>query len=91
MELVEELTQFRNPNTRVQRLINKSVMGTSCREFIDKKLFFSTSDINPLKENEQDDIYMWVTSTPNDVYPMNPKYTRADSLIGMYRIGRMEG
>ena len=91
MDQCEELTQFRNPSTRVHRLVNKSVMGTSCREFIDKKLFFHTSEMSDVEESQSDEIYMWVTSTPNEVYQLNPKYTRADSLLGMYKIGHMEG
>ena len=62
----------------VQRLVPKSVMGTSPREFIDKKIFFKEDGV----------IYMWVTSTPDDCYPVNPKFTRATSLVGLNKIGK---
>ena len=61
MIVMQELTQFRNNNTHVQRLVNKSVIGLQPREFIDKKFFFT---------DELGTIYIWVTSAPDSVYPI---------------------
>lgn len=36
-----------------------------------------------------DDIYIWVTSVPNELYPMESKFVRSDSLVGIIRIGRV--
>ena len=78
MEIVEELKKYSNENVIVQRVVPKPVMGTGAREFIDKKIFFEADDT----------IYMWVTSTPDKIYPTNSKYTRATSLVGMNKIGK---
>ena len=43
MDVIQEITEFRNDNTMVHRLVNRSFMGSSCREFVDKKIFFSKS------------------------------------------------
>ena len=55
----------------------------SCREFIDKKIFF-TSESN---ENEEE-IYIWVTSVPNELYPESNDYVRSDTLQGIVKIGK---
>ena len=55
MEVCEELTEFKNENTIVHRLVNRSVFGMSKREFIDKKIFF----------RDGDSIYMWVSFCPD--------------------------
>ena len=54
----------------------------SCREFIDKKIFFTSA------ENENEDIYIWVTSVPNELYPASNEYVRSDTLQGIVKIGK---
>ena len=62
MSIISELTEFRSSNTQVHRLVNKAVLGTQQREFIDKKFFFTAEDSS---------IYMWVTSAPDNVFPLS--------------------
>lgn len=90
LEKCDELTDFTNEHTIVHHCVNKGVLGTQGREFIDKKIYFRTSDIDPqLKGKDQDEIYLWVTSAQDDIVPNNPsKNTRAQSIIGMWRIGK---
>ena len=65
-------------------LTNKSVIGTAPRQFIDKKVFFRTSDIDPsVKETDKDEIYIWVSSAPDNLYPCDSKYVRATSILGI--------
>ena len=72
----------------VSHTVNKSVIGTDPREFIDKKIFFKTSEVENVPV-EDDEIYLWVTSAPDEVIPPNPKkYVRSDSLLGINRMGR---
>jgi len=82
----------------------KSVLNLSAREFIDKKLFFKRkeaiqdqlqqdpSSINRIDQEyekvNEDDYYMWVTSSPDDLYPLSTKYVRSDSLLGIYKVGK---
>ena len=67
-----------------------SVMNMNQREFIDKKLVFSRIQATGKNDKDNsDDIFLWVTSTPNDLYPMSTKHVRSDSIIGIVRIGRI--
>lgn len=66
----------------------KSVASTAQREFLDKKIWFRESDIDGNVEEDQNDIYLWITSAPDSFWPMNKKYVRADALIGLSRIAR---
>jgi len=36
----------------------------------------------------EDDYYMWVTSSPDDLYPLSTKYVRSDSLMGIFKVGK---
>ena len=54
----------------VSHTVNKSVIGTDPREFIDKKIFFKTSEVENVPV-EDDEIYLWVTSAPDEVIPPN--------------------
>lgn len=81
---MQRLEEHCNANTGVYRIVNKPVVGTQPREFIDKKLHFRTSDCDPSVPPELDEIYIWVSSTPNDIFEMDPsKFTRADSVLGI--------
>jgi hypothetical protein len=80
METCEELPEFRKKNTMVHRLVNRSLFGTSKREFIDKKVFFSDGDT----------IYIWVTACPDDCYQCMPPHTRSYSIVGINKIGKLE-
>ena len=40
-------------------------------------------------DGDLDDIFMWVTSAPDDLYPLSTKYVRSDSIVGIIRIGRI--
>ena len=89
IEVNDELTEFTNDHTVVNHVVNKSVIGTQQREFIDKKIYFRTSDVQPDVDPQDDEIYMWVTSAPNELHPVDPsKFTRADTLLGIQRMGR---
>ena len=44
LDACEELKELANDNTKVYRLLNKKVLGTAEREFLDKKIWFRTSD-----------------------------------------------
>ena len=83
----EELTEYCNGNTFVVRTVNKSVIGTAQREFIDKKIYFRASDAEEV-DPMQDDIYLWVTSAPDELVPITSSYVRSDSLLGIQRMGR---
>jgi len=54
------------------------VANTSQREFIYKKIFFSS---------DNGDIYLWITSCPDELHPIN-QYTRSDSLLGINIMGK---
>jgi len=71
LESVTELPEYRNNNTIVVRNINKSVIGTKKRDCIDKKIFFKKGDYLDLPEDDvtKDDYYMWITSTPDEIFP----------------------
>lgn len=47
MAEIIELEEFRTDHVAIHVLTNKSVIGTAPRQFIDKKVFFRTSDIDP--------------------------------------------
>ena len=79
IEINEEFKEFRTDNTMVCRIVNKSIANTSQREFIDKKIYFKSTD--------NDDIYLWITSCPDELHPIN-NYTRSDSLLGINRMGK---
>lgn len=83
----EELTQYQNQNTSIQRLLNKSVINTAQREFIDKKFWFRDSQTGDNVDPEFDDLYVWTTAAPDSCYQMNKKYVRAWG-ISIGRIGR---
>ena len=54
----------------------------SCREFIDKKIYFTSGN-----ENDED-IYIWVTSIPDELYPESKEYVRSTTLQGIVKIGK---
>lgn len=64
------------------------ILGLAQRELIDKRIFFKKSEVVDLKEGENDDIYMWTTCCPDSIYPRNKQYVRAETLVGLARIGR---
>ena len=91
LEAFEELTEYTNQNTKIFRLLNKSVAGTAQREFIDKKIWFRESDTvqDPSKVKDEDnDFYMWISSAPESFYEMNKKFVRAEAIIGLCRFGK---
>ena len=57
----------------------------SCREFIDKKVHFS-SPVNDYDE----DIYIWVSSVPNELYSESKEFVRSDTLLGIVKIGKRQ-
>ena len=73
-------------------MVNKSVIKTTPREFLDKKIWFRESDTllegEELENSEYNDYYMWVSSAPDQFYPLNNDYVRADALIGLTRFGK---
>jgi hypothetical protein len=84
---VTELSQFNNRHVSVHHLVNKGVVGTQSRDFVDKKVIFWTSDVDP--STEDNEIYMWVTAAPDEILPVDKaQCTRAYSVLGVQRIGR---
>ena len=84
-----ELTEFTNKNMEVRYIKNKTVANTQQRDFIDKKIWFTTSEASGTAVNEEDDeIYVYVTSAPNELYAIDDRYMRGDTLFGYNRIGR---
>jgi len=47
-------------------------MNLPCREYIDKKLYFTNkqTDSNDRKRQD-DDIYLYITSTPDEIFAMS--------------------
>lgn len=90
MSEIRELPEFTNDHIAIHLLENKPVIGTTPRQFIDKKIFFRTSDADSsVKGTDQDEFYIWVTSTPDDIVPIDSKkYVRAESILGIQRIGK---
>jgi len=77
MDVCEELPEFKNENTIVHRLVNRSVFGMSKREFIDKKIFFRRGN----------ELYVWVSFCPDDSYECKPPHIRSYSIMGFNKIG----
>ena len=63
-------------------ILNKAVFGTSQREFIDKRILFTP--------NNDDIVYIYVTHTPDSISPLDPSYVRANALLGINRISKMD-
>lgn len=68
--------------------MNKAIFGTTPREFIDKRICFEGERSSECDEKRY---YMWFTSAPDELYPLSSKLTRAHTLVGMHRIGKLEG
>ena len=67
-------------------------MNLPCREYIDKKLYFTNKQTDSTdRKRQDDDIYLYITSTPDEIFAMSQKYQRADSIIGINIIGRGSG
>ena len=88
LDHLSELEEFRNHFTQVNRCINKSVLSMACREFIDKKIFFKISEVDPSVSDDDEVIYQYVTSVPDELFQIDKKYVRSYSLIGAHRIGK---
>ena len=90
LESFDEIKEYANRNTQVFRMLNKSVLNTAQREFIDKKIWFFESDTlvegEKVKEGEENDIYLWVTSTPDSFWPIEKPIVRCDTLLGLTKI-----
>lgn len=87
LKVHEEIPEYTNKNTIIYHLVNTSIMNLACREFIDKRIHFRTRDFQP-NSKYPDDIYLWVTSTPDEVQDLDANYCRSDSLLGYVRIGK---
>lgn len=91
----EEVKKFTTKHTSVHRLLHKSILNTTQRDFIDKKFIFTKGEAK-IKDgtdhasDDDDDIYLWVTSAPDEVYPVDANSCRATSLFGIIRIGRVK-
>ena len=71
----------------VQRLVTPKVFGISQREFVDKRIHFYKSETKDLEDGEEDEIFMYQTSCPEDLYQINDQYERAETIIGLMKIG----
>ena len=67
-------------------MLNKSVINTAPREFIDKKIYFTKSQVRG--DSNDKDIYIWGTSAPDELYPIDKSLRRSDSLLGIFLIGK---
>lgn len=104
LDCFDEIEGLRTEHTSVHRLLMNSVLNLSQREFIDKKIYFTRAEaiaqakergllelekeLDQIEDNS-DDIFVWTTSAPNDLYPICPNFTRSDSIVGIMRIGRI--
>lgn len=77
----EELSEWANKNTQVVRVIPKPVAGVNQREFYEKKLWFTS---------ESGDIYIWVSSIPDELYSAIPSSVRCHTLCGFNRISKIK-
>ena len=88
---VVNLTDYRSKNSIVQQAKAKKVLGTTQREFLDKRIFFYKSEVKELEDGENDDIYVWTSSAPNELCPEDKaKFVRAETLFGLMRIGKSQ-
>ena len=67
------------------------VPGVYAREWIDKRFFFKKSEVKELEEGEEDDIFVYSTSCPDEFFPYNRDFVRAQTYIGVMRFGKMKG
>ena len=67
------------------------VPGVYAREWIDKRFFFKKSEVKELEEGEEDDIFIYSTSCPDEFFPYNRDFVRAQTYIGLMRFGKMKG
>ena len=93
IEEYEPLLQYCRPNCLVTRTLNRSnkqVMGIDQKpkEFIDKRIFFKASHALPNCPPKEDDIYLWHTHVPNNLYELNKKFSRCSVVIGFTKIGK---
>jgi len=97
VEKVVKLEEFRNTNTDCGLIEFKKVIGTSPREYLDKKFFFRTADAleqvedteTEIGDGDPSDIYMWTTSAPDELHPTSQNTVRADSILGIMKIGKL--
>jgi len=91
-ELIEEIKEYRTNCLLVHHHVNESIMNLPCREYIDKKVYFTNKEADSNDSKRQDDdIYLYITSTPDEIFSISTKYQRADSIIGINIIGRGTG
>lgn len=83
-----ELEKYSNQNTEVRYIKNRAVAGVQQRDFVDKKLWFKTSQAEGTPPSVDDEVYVFVSSAPDELYPVDSRYTRGDTLVGYNRIGK---
>ena len=75
----------------MQQAKAKKVLGATQREFLDKRIFFYKSEVKELENGEDDDIFIWTSSAPNELCPEDKsRYVRAETLFGLMRIGKLQ-
>jgi hypothetical protein len=84
----DEIVKYRTEYTQVVRALNKKVAGTASREFIDKKIWFREEDTGDKYDENYNDIYFWIADPPDGFWPLKKEYVRANTLIGITRIGK---
>lgn len=85
----EKLDEYCNDNTQVFRVLQKSILNSTQREFVEKKVWFRGVDPDSDPESQDNEcIYLWTSSTPDELYPMNKAYIRGDTILGIARIGK---
>lgn len=92
LEVHDELTQYTNSNTKVYRILNKAVLNTAQREFVEKKVWIKNSDLvkdgEEIPEEDQSDIYLLISSVPDELYPFDSKYVRGKAIMSVTRFGK---
>ena len=56
-----------------------------------KRFQFRLSDVKTLEEGEEDDIITYSTSVPDEFFPYNRDFVRAQTYKAFMRIGKMPG
>lgn len=94
---ITDFVELANQNTYCKQIVLKPVLKSYSRELLEKRFFFQSQRALDMSENAQeelgtgfaDDVYEYLTSMPDNVMEKNKNYVRADTPLGMNRIGRM--
>ena len=83
-----ELAEFTNKNMEVRYIKNKTVANAQQRDFIDKKIWFTTSEAEGGPPHPHDDVYIYVSAAPDELHPIDDRFCRGDTIFGYNKIGK---